>query len=171
MSLTLGLNTALSGLLTSQRGLDVISQNVVNVNTEGYHRKVMNPESRVLAGRGAGVQDGGVTRMVNEGLLKDIRRQNNNMGKLDVEKSFLDRIDTLFGEVGANTSIAHRIGAMQEAFELLAVDVNRPASQWTAMRKTLDITSQLNSMTSEIQKLREQADRGIEDTVAEINQT
>ena len=45
MSLTLALSSAISGLSTAQAGLDVISNNIANVNTEGYTRKVFVPES------------------------------------------------------------------------------------------------------------------------------
>lgn len=169
MSLTLGLNTALSGLLTSQRGLDVISQNVVNVNTKGYTRKVMSPESKVLAGRGAGVQEGNVTRMVNEGLLKDIRRQNTNTGKLEVEQAYYPRLDDLFGEVGDNTSIAHKISALNSAFEGLSTEVNKPAVQWATMQSAEDVANLLGDMTTSLQNMRVEADRDIEQAVGQIN--
>lgn len=169
MSLTLGLNTALSGLLTAQRGLDVISQNVVNVNTEGYVRKVMNPESRIVSGTGAGVQDGGVSRMVNEGLLKDIRRQNTATGALDVEQTYYPRIDDLFGEVADNSSIAHKLATLTSSFETLATSVNKPAIQWATVQSAQDVADQLSSMTDSLQNLRVEADRDIETTVTEIN--
>jgi flagellar hook-associated protein 1 FlgK len=169
MSLTLGLNTALSGLLTSQRGLDVISQNVVNVNTKGYTRKVMTPESRVLAGYGAGVQEGGVTRMVSQGLLKDIRRQTTNTGKLEVEQQYYPRIDDLFGDVADNTSIAHRLTDLNNAFETLGTEVNKPAVQWAAVQSAQDVANLMSSMTDSLQKLRAQSDRDVESTVAQVN--
>ncbi|MCR6631160.1 MAG: flagellar hook-associated protein FlgK [Magnetospirillum sp.] len=169
MSLTLGLNTALSGLMTSQRGLDVISQNVVNVNTKGYTRKVMTPESRVLSGTGAGVQVGSVNRMVNEGLLKDIRRQSTITGKLEVEQSYYPRIDDLFGDVADNTSIAHKLADLTNAFESLGTEVNKPAIQWSAVQSAQDVTDLLDRMTSSLQSLRIEADRDIENTVTDIN--
>lgn len=169
MSLTLGLNTALSGLLTAQRGLDVISQNVVNVNTKGYVRKVMNPESRIVSGTGAGVQDGGVTRMVNQGLLKDIRRQLTNTGRLEVEQSYYPRLDDLFGEVSDESSIAHKINDLFSSFESLSGEVSKPASQWATMQSAQDVADLTSSMTNELQSLRLQADRDIESTVTEIN--
>lgn len=170
MSLTLGLNTALSGLLTSQRGLDVIAQNVVNVNTEGYTRKVMNPESRVLAGFGAGVQEGGLTRVVDEGLLKDIRRQNSNLGTLTVEKNYYPRIEDLFGEVGDDSSIAHKMQAMFEGFEVLATEVNKPAMHWATVQAGQDVTDLMGRMSDQLQSLRLEADRDIQDTVALVNE-
>lgn len=170
MSLTLGLNTALSGLLTSQRGLDVISQNVTNMNTKGYTRKVMNAESKVLAGRGAGVQEGSVTRMVNEGLLKDIRRQNTNTGKLEVEQNYFPRIDDLFGEVADNTSVAHQINNLFSAFQTLSGSVNKPATQWSTMQNGQDVANVLSTMTTSLQDMRVEADRDIEQAVSQINE-
>ncbi|MBC7952212.1 MAG: flagellar hook-associated protein FlgK [Rhodospirillaceae bacterium] len=169
MSLTLGLNTALSGLLTSQRGLDVISQNVTNVNTKGYTRKVMNSESKVLAGRGAGVQEGAVTRMVSEGLLKDIRRQNSNTGKLEVEQNYYPRMDDLFGEVGDDTSIAHKINDLFSAFQTLGSEANKPATQWSTMQSGQDVADLMTSMTKSLQDMRIEADREIEQTVGQVN--
>lgn len=169
MSLTLGLNTALSGLLTSQRGLDVISQNVVNVNTKGYTRKVMNPESRVLAGKGAGVQEAGVTRMVSEGLLKDIRKQLTNTGRLEVEQTYYPRIDDLFGEVSDESSVAHKVNDLFTAFQALAGSSNKSATQWSTVQSAQDVADLTASMTDSLQSTRIQADRDIEQTVQQIN--
>lgn len=169
MSLTLALNTALSGLLTSQRGLDVISQNVVNVNTPGYTRKVMNQESRNLAGFGAGVQVGSVNRAVNQGLLKDLRRQSTDLGRLETEQTYYPRIDDLFGQVGDETSIAHRISNLQASFQNLSTAVNRPSSQWAALQSAQDVGDLMSGMTASLQNLRIEADRSIESTVTDIN--
>ena len=169
MSLTLGLNTALSGLLTSQRALDTIAQNVTNVNTKGYVRKVMNQESRVLNGYGAGVQVGSVTRAVNEGLLKDIRKQTANLGKLEAEQLYYPRIDDLFGNVADNTSIAHKMNDLYEAFETLGGQVNKPSIQWSTVQSAQDVAELLDRMTEQLQSLRLEADREIETTVQLIN--
>lgn len=170
MSITLGLNTALSGLLTNQRGLDVIAQNVVNVNTAGYTRKVLNLESRVLAGRGAGVQEGSVTRMVNEGLLKDIRKQTSALGKLEVEQAYYPRIDDLYGEVGEQNSIAHKVESLKSAFETLATEANKPAVQWSTMQAGVDLTNKLKYMSEGLQSLRAEADKELETTVGRVNE-
>ena len=60
MTLGLSLSTAVSGLSTAQAGLNVISSNIANVNTEGYTRKIFEPSSRILGGTGAGVELGRV---------------------------------------------------------------------------------------------------------------
>ena len=49
MTLTLALNSAISGLSTAQAGLDTVAHNIANVNTEGFTRQ--DPRS-VLARTG-----------------------------------------------------------------------------------------------------------------------
>lgn len=170
MSLTLGLNTALSGLLTNQKALDVISQNVVNVNTKGYVRKEMVPESRVVGGVGAGVQQGALSRNVDEGLMRDIRRQTSTQGALDTTQTYYPRLEDLFGTVGKSTSISHQIDDLQNSFETLATQVNTPAFQSSAVQSARDMVTQFNEMTTSMQNLRLEADRGIADTVGLINE-
>jgi flagellar hook-associated protein 1 FlgK len=169
MSITLGLNTALSGLLTNQKGLDVIAQNVVNVNTKGYVRKQMTPESRVVNGIGAGVQQGALTRNVDEGLMRDIRRQTSTQGALDVTQTYYPRLEDLFGTVGSSNSISHQIQQMQASFETLATQVNTPAFQSATVQTAKDMTDQFNEMTYHMQNLRLEADRAIQDTTELVN--
>ncbi|MDO8605316.1 MAG: flagellar hook-associated protein FlgK [Phaeospirillum sp.] len=170
MGMTLGLSTALSGLLTNQKGLDVISQNVVNVNTKGYVRKVMTPESVSVNGMGAGVQSGAIVRSVDEGLMKDIRRQTSAQGTFDALGEYYPRVQDMFGRVGDNNSIAHKVETLKTSFETLAAQVNTSALQTSVVQTTLDTTDQLGQMTSSLQNLRLEADRGLQDTVGLVNE-
>ncbi|MCH7864026.1 MAG: hypothetical protein IIC56_02275, partial [Proteobacteria bacterium] len=47
-SLTQALRTAQSGLLVNQQALNVVSQNIANVNSPGYSRKIVRTESKVV---------------------------------------------------------------------------------------------------------------------------
>lgn len=54
MSLTLAIQSAVSGLQSTQRALQVTSENIANVNTEGYSRKDVSFSQTTLAGVGVG---------------------------------------------------------------------------------------------------------------------
>ena len=54
--ITQALRTAQSGLLGNQEALHTISNNVANINTEGYSRKIIRFEQVTIAGVGAGTQ-------------------------------------------------------------------------------------------------------------------
>ena len=49
-SITQALRTAQSGLLVNQQTLNVVANNIANVNTDGYSRKIVSVESQVIAG-------------------------------------------------------------------------------------------------------------------------
>ncbi len=65
------LNTAVSGILASQRSLSTVAHNISNVNTEGYSRQRVELSAReaqfVGVGYiGSGVETSAVTRTVDE---------------------------------------------------------------------------------------------------------
>lgn len=169
MSLNLALSTALSGLLTSQRGLDVVSSNISNVNTEGYSRKVFNAESVVLAGKGAGVQAGRVTRQVEQGLQDDMREAKGLYSSLSLTNDYMERIQDIFGTPDGNNSLAHVINDLSEQFELLALETDKGPQADEVVNAGADLANKLNRMTQQIQDLRTDADRQIAAAIDQVN--
>ncbi|MGE4526868.1 MAG: flagellar hook-associated protein FlgK [Rhodospirillaceae bacterium] len=169
MSITLALGAAMSGLTTAQQGLDSVSRNIANVNTVGYTRKVFVQESQVLAGKGVGVRAKGLERTVDESLLRDIRREAAVAGTYSVQNTYYSRIQDLFGSPSDNSSIAHAIQNLADQFETLGVDVSSVTQALNTVQSAMDIAEQLNTMTTALQNLRLEADRGIESDVDSVN--
>jgi len=159
--LTQALRTARSGLLVNQQTLDVVANNIANVNSEGYSRKIVSTETRVLNGVASGVQISEITRRVDEGLLKNIRIELAELNKFTVQD--------LFGKPGENSSLSHLFENFTSALELLAVSPNRSLEQAEVVRRAQDVTFALQNMSETIQELRQQADVDIADTVTEMN--
>ena len=170
MGLTLGLDNALSGLLTSQQALNTVSQNITNVNTPGYTRKIQNQKSQVLNNQGAGVSNAGLTRNVDAGLAKQINTQTSIMGQLDTLQKYYQQVESQFGAVGDGSSIADQLATMSTGFQQLSSDPTQSANQWAAVQDALNVTNKLNTMTTSIQALRQQADTAINQGVNQINQ-
>jgi flagellar hook-associated protein 1 FlgK len=167
--LTLALLSAQSGLLANQAALDSVANNIANVNSKGYSRKVTNLEQRVVAGAGAGVQLAEVTRVVDENLLKSLRLETSVLNELSVQSSFFDRLQDQFGTPDANTSISHTIAEFAKAIETLAVSPDKTLEQSDVIRWAQNITTKLHEMSRTIQELRLQADKAIGEAVTEIN--
>ena len=169
MSLTLGLNAAISGLSTAQKGLDLVSHNISNVNTEGHTRKIFNPESRVLAGSGAGVQVGSVTREVDQGLLDDLREEASSLYRFKTLDEYYNFMQDMFGETGSNTSISHVLTTLGEEWEALGVSPNSATAQATAVDAAVRAIDKLNDMSDSIQDLRLRADQELESAITRVN--
>jgi len=169
MSLNLALTSAISGLNTAQSGLDIISNNIANVNTEGYTRKIFVPQSVVLAGQGAGVQIGDIINNVDQNLLKDTRTARSQVGLLATTSSYYRRIQDTFGTTQSNSSISNQLNRLQQEFSTLTTSPETVSQQLAAVQAGLSVANGLANMSKTIQTLRLNADREIESATNEIN--
>jgi len=160
-SLTLALRTAQSGLLSNQEALNAVSNNIANVNTPGYSRKVVNMEQRVVSGVGSGVQVSEITRKVDEGLIKSMRLEISTLNALDARDPYYSRLQELFGRPDENTSLSHVMNEYTNAVETLALNPASTIEQSEVMRRGRDVAEMLNRMSETIQELRLQADAEI----------
>lgn len=167
--LTQALRTAHSGLFTSQQALDTVARNVANVNTPGYSRKIVNVEQRTVAGVGAGVDFGVLTRRVDQGLVDSLRQEAGALGASNVRKNMLDRIQDLFGTPESDTSLTHSLTDFQMAVESLAAAPQSELQQRDVVRAGAETADLLRRYSAGIQNLRAEADQRIGKAVDEIN--
>lgn len=169
MALLSGLQTSLSGMKVAQSQLDVISRNIANVDTVGYTRKVLNQKNLVLAGSSAGVAISSITRNFDEGLLKSFLGSNSQTGNLNAQSTYLSKAEILLGTPEGDNSIAANVSNLQKYFDTFSNDVTSAAGRYSLLTSADTVTSRLNYVSTEIQKLRGDADIEIRDTVNKVN--
>ncbi len=167
--ITLALKVAQSGLLSNQEALHTVSNNVANVSTTGYSRKIVNFSQVSVNGIGAGTKIAEITRRVDEGLIKTLRIENGELNTFAVQEDFYSRMQDLFGSPGDNTSVSHIIEEFSEALELLAVSPEKTLESAEVVRRANDMLEKLKDMGETIQELRVQADKDIADLVSQMN--
>ena len=168
-TITLALRAAQSGLLVNQKALDAVANNVANVNSPGYSRKVVNTEQRVVSGVGAGVQISAIIRKVDEGLLKSLREELSDLTRLESKDSYFARMQELFGSPADNRSISHVLSSFTSSLEALAVSPDKSLEQSEVVRWAREVTIELQDMSRTIQGLRQQADKEIADNIPVLN--
>ena len=168
-NLTLSLLTAQSGLLSNQAALDTSANNIANAHTDGYSRKITQFEQRTVAGAGAGVQIGQITRRVDEGLLKTLRMEFGSLNNYTIQDEFFKRVQETFGTPADNTSIAHKLGNVVSSIEALAISPEKILDQSEFINSITEATIKLQDMSDTIQSLRLQADRDIATQTTAIN--
>ncbi len=169
-SLTLALRTAQSGVLGNQAAINVVANNVANVNTPNYSRKVVNFEQRVLAGFPAGIQLSAVTRKIDEGLLTSLRLQYTEFNVLDVQRDYFARTQDMFGAPADDFSVAHIMSNFVSALESLADSPDKNLEQSELVRWGREISLKLQEMSVVVQDLRRQADVDIATQVGRMNE-
>ncbi|MBC6982628.1 flagellar hook-associated protein FlgK [Caulobacter sp. 17J80-11] len=169
MSLTTIMNTATSGLMTAQTQLRVISDNVSNVNTPGYIRKVVDQNPLVTAGVGAGVEAGRIRLATDRFLQAAALNANGDAARQGVRAEMMDRIQDLFGDPSGDTSVFAQVDQMFAAFSAITDDATSGPRRQDAVFKAQQLFDEAARVHAGIQAVRQDADSRLVTAVDTIN--
>ncbi len=168
-SLNTSLHNSLSGLRAAQSGIETVSRNVGNANSEFYTRKIQNQLPNVVGGVGQGTQLPAVTREVDLYLQRDARDSSSRTARVSAINEFLGRLEKLYGQPGDELSLGGRMAAMRGAFEDLTNHPDNTAAQTDTFNKATALKDNLNSLTNNLQAYRTQVEQEIANSVANVN--
>jgi len=158
MSLTAALRSASSGLQAAQTALGVVSDNIANVNTPGYVRKVANQQQQVVDGSGAGVVVTGISRKADQYLQSASLTASADAERWSTVSNQLDTAQTLFGDPSADTGFFSGLDQIFGAFASLADDPSSSVLRSQAIGDIQDfltasdrIGDQLSSMKTSLE--------------------
>lgn len=163
------LDAALSGLRVSQQQLTVISNNVANVGTEGYTRKILPQSTQTVNGESVSVRSNPIIRNVDLALTKDVWTQVSATSSLDTTLNYLRTIEDFHGAPDAEVSFAAEIADLRDSFSALA---DSPDDSYL-LRATLDqavtTATKINDFADLLTGLRNDAQADINSSVGRIN--
>lgn len=163
------MNTATSALQANQTALRVTSNNIANINTEGYHRRQVDFGPRLTADRLTGVSIDDIRRIADEFLARETADATSAVGKMGVLSSYFSRIQDLIGSINDGNSIGARVSSAMTALQQLSVDPASVARRNSAVSAVGSALSALSSMGSGIQSLRQDANSQITTDVRSVN--
>ena len=169
MSLSIALSNALSGLQVNQTALQVTSSNVANVNTPDYARKIHEQQTRLLGGRGVGVETAQVIRRIDQFLRRDLMAETTVLGNVQVTSDYFNRMQAMFGSLGNNNALGNSITDLSKAIENVATSPEVAAHRFEAVNEAVEMAQYFNDMATNVQSLRSQADSEINTAVDIIN--
>lgn len=169
MSLSAIMNTALSGLYTSQSALSVTSANITNVNTPGYAREVVRQEAVVNGASSRGVKVASVDRIVDNFLRSSMLSSEGTAARFELETEFHGRVQALLGRADSETSLAGRLDSLFSKLSSTTQDVSKAVLRQDAVAGIEDFADEVSRLASEIQALRTDASNRVAETVNSIN--
>ncbi|KAK0331967.1 hypothetical protein LTR94_026788, partial [Friedmanniomyces endolithicus] len=164
------MNIATSGLQTAQAQLRVTSDNIANVNTPGYVRKVADQSALVTtAGRGAGV-DITRTRLATDRFLQAAGLSANaDASRETVRYELFDQIQSRFGDPSSDTGFFSQIDKLFASYATLAENPTSSAARQDTVYKTQAMFNEAASVAAQIQSARQEADGRLQSAVETIN--
>jgi len=169
MSLNSIMNIATSGMNTAQQQLRVISDNVSNVNTPGYIRKIADQQSWASQGVGAGVEVARIRLATDRFLQAASLNAGADAGRQAVRYELFDHIQSLFGDPGADTGFFSQIDKIFSAFSTSAENATSGPLRQDAIWKTQAMFDEAARVAKEIQATREEADGRLASAVDRVN--
>lgn len=169
MSLTSIMNTANSGLAAAQTQLRVVSDNVSNVNTPGYVRKIADQQSVTSHGVGAGVEVTRIRLATDRFLQAASMNAGSEAGRQGVRYELYDRIQALFGDPGSDTGFFSKVDEVFSAFAASAEDPTSSPRRQEALFRVQALFDESARVSGQIQSVREDADGRIQSAVERGN--
>ncbi len=169
MSISASLSSALTGLNVAQEALRVVSNNVANVNTDGYSRKVVRQEAMVLASQGSGARVSEAERITDRFLVREVQRQEPVLGEREVVSRYHALLQDYLGAPGSNVDLGSQIAELGAALEGFSSDPETLAISREVVTAADRLVDSIDSLVDGVQRLRNDADQEISNSVAGIN--
>lgn len=166
MSLTNAMEAARSNLSVIQAKTSVVSRNVANASTDFASRKIA---SSVTGAAGYGVRLGNITRASNDALFHNLLAADSDASKQKAIVDSLDQINTILGDTEQDGSPAALIGKLSNALQQYSAVPSDFVRAQAVVSAANDVVTALNSATTVVQNVREDADTEIANSVASIN--
>src|SRR5690606_6205998 len=169
MSLNAIMNTATSGLNAAQTQLRVVSDNVSNVNTPGYVRKIGEQKTLISQGIGSGAEVARIRLATDRFLQAASLNAGAEAARQGARHELYDRIQSLFGDPGGDDGFFARFDGVFAAFAASAEEPTSSPRRQDALFRTQSLFDEAARISRQIQAVREEADGRIQSAVEKAN--
>lgn len=158
------IGTSLSGLLVSQRSLETASNNISNVNAEGYSRQRVEQKTRV---GGSGVEVGVVTRSYDQFVTNQVRSSTSAFGEVDLYHNLASQIDNMLAD--ESTGLAPAMKSFFNSVNDVANDPTSLPARQVMLSEADSTTHLLNTTTGRFDEIRQQVNSNLDNMVNDLN--
>ncbi|WP_425984542.1 flagellar hook-associated protein FlgK [Brevundimonas sp. TWP1-2-1b1] len=163
------MNIATSGLKTAQTQLRVTADNIANVDTPGYIRKVADQSAAVTNGYGSGVDVTRVRLATDRFLQAASLSAGSDAARQTVRYELYDQIQNQFGDPSSDSNFFAQVDKLFASYATLAESPTSSAGRQDTIYKTQAIFNQASGIAAQIQSARQEADGRLLSAVEAVN--
>ena len=168
MSVNSIMSTGLSALLANQAALRVTSNNIANVNTEGYVRQEASTVAQVLDGQSSGVSLD-ITRAADKFLTATHLSSISSTSQYEATAEMMDRAQSGFGDPTSETSLFASIDNIIANAATLASDPSSTLNKTDFISSVESAFTDVQDAYNMIDDLRDEANQKLSTAVGEAN--
>lgn len=169
------LNNATGALAAQQAVIAATSNNIANVNTPGYSRRVVELQTRASTAEGSGlsigngVEVGRLNRLTDSFLEKLLREGAADQSSFGVQSELLKRVDALFALDGNAPTIGSTLTAFFAAADDLTADPSSIPLRQAFIERGNDLVTAIRSTYNTIASIQDEANTRIATEVDTVN--
>jgi flagellar hook-associated protein 1 FlgK len=169
MGLSTTLSNALSGLSVTDSALDVVSRNVSNSGTPGYHKQTISSVD-MLGVSSDSARTSALNRAFSQSLQNYYTTETSDSAEASINASYLNQLQVYLGKPGDPGSLDTLYNTFLGDVSTLTATPDDFSVRATTVNDAQQLTTQLNHLTGSIQDLRSQANGQILSDVNNVNQ-
>jgi len=163
------IGSALSALQTNQSALGVVSNNIANLNTPGYARRVVNEQPLSSNGQLTGVDIASVQRVINQFLTQENLTASGTSSQYNTEAQLFSQLNGLLGGPGDNQSLATGLTNLTAALATASQAPTASASQTGVANALSGLATTIANASNTLTSLQGQIDQQVVSAVPSVN--
>jgi flagellar hook-associated protein 1 FlgK len=163
------MSSALSALQTNTEALRITSNNIANMNTQGYARRVVNEGTLNAGTQLGGVDISSIQRVIDQYLDREVTTASGTSGRYDAQAGVYNQLNGMLGAPGDDTALTTQLTNVSTALGQSVMAPTDSATQLGTLTAFQSLATQISSLSGSISGLRTQADQQIASTVTQVN--
>jgi flagellar hook-associated protein 1 FlgK len=169
------LNNATGSLAAQQAVIASIGNNIANVNTPGYARRVVDLQTRVSHASpgtlniGNGVNIGDIQRVADSFIENILRDATSNKGQSEVELEFMKRIEGLFSVSEDTPTIGSTLSAFFNSLNDLSLNASSIELRKNVLERGEDLVTSIKTTFNSLAGLQTEADGRLTTEIDNVN--
>ncbi len=169
MSITGVLASGTSGLQAAQTGLRAVSDNISNIDTKGYVRKLVDQAPLIAGAVGSGVQITAIRLAADRFLQAAGLSASSAAGAAAASANIWDQAQSLFGDPTSDTGFFSSLDTALSAFSTVAANPTSSAARGAAIDLLDQFFTDAGAISGQINVLKSQANARISTNVNQVN--
>jgi flagellar hook-associated protein 1 FlgK len=158
----------LDGLRVSQRGMNVVANNIANTNTPGYARQFLVQGSGAFGG--ASGLNGGIASLIDPFLERQIVNEYSDLGFLNSRSSTLSHLETIMDETN-HEGLGSAMNQFFNSISELSQDPSSGILRQNVRERAIALSDQFKGLNSKLQNVRKNLSASIKSKVPGLNDT
>jgi flagellar hook-associated protein 1 FlgK len=169
VSLNAILGSALSALQTNQTALRTVSNNIANINTDGYTRRVASQEAQVSGNQLTGVDISEIQRITDQFLNTEVLTAQGTSSQYGVESDTFKQLNGFLGKPGDGTALTSQLDNVFSTLGSISLAPTSASNQTAALSQFQSLADTISTLQSSISHLQTSVDSQVSDSIGTTN--